>query len=201
MDAYSQLIKAEGLNQYLQDFIGENAPQFSTEEITKAEADIISQYENNSLLENALTGRETISAALERLGKVNKGILNKYLPRKKDEYHNKEVKEMGELVGSVNQLESKGVLSYENPLTNTIYWALAGVVTGYLFGEVVSVTTAPPEMAGFTKNTSLYAFPVLMSVFSIPFGLARSGRLNPLPAEEAAGLDKIVDRMKGSPSS
>jgi hypothetical protein len=122
----------------------------------------------NETLTAALEGRQTIEGTLEELSQGLTGI-NMWLPHRRDEEHNKRVKELGELIAEPKYLLKKGVLIPDNPISIIPYAAALSVAAGFgvvaMFGGFGPNSVMMREDINFFTHTfPLYMTPFLMVV-------------------------------------
>lgn len=134
---YDRLVEAEDINRELadarEDYMSaiqpySGLPGFSgTLELEQSRVDtaemqrqIIEEYSGNSILQRAMDNTEGIEEAVRRLS-AGFHWLGKWAPRRYDRKHNKELKELSDLVGDVYCWKKRGLWFYDNAITLTTY--------------------------------------------------------------------------------
>lgn len=157
---------------------------------------IISDYENNPVLNDAVEGRQSISDSLSELAQINKGW-KVMLPRRKNKAHNERIEQMGELISEPSGLITRGLFYPDNAVSLTCYTAVAlTILEKVLLNYDLLVGNNPIEIA-----KSLRDFAKTSVVGSIGMGLicgwSDNERTTKLPFGQAQYLDeKILELYK-----
>jgi len=155
-------------------------------DVPKTQREIFREYEANPVLNDAVSGKQTITQGLEELAKVNKGI-KRFLPHKKDEAQNEKVRQMEELVSGIDDLRTRGIFYPDNAVAGAI--EMAGIVFGftYLFKKLFGISNSELGVRVITMLS-----PIIASLG----GLALD-RSDYLPKDEAKYLDEKVGELYG----
>nr|MBA4405549.1 hypothetical protein [Nanoarchaeum sp.] len=154
---------------------------------------IISAYENNTVLDDAINGRQSIDDSLSELAEINKGW-KVMLPRRKNKSHNKKIEQLGELITEPRGLISRGLFYPDNAVSLTCYAAIAFTLLEKValnYGWVAG--SNPIEIAktlGDFANTSV--------IGSLGTGLIcgfDGERTNRLPHDQAKYLDEKISEL------
>jgi len=172
-------------------------------DISAVQRDLISKYENNPVLEDAIVGRMSIEDSLQELAQVNKGI-RKILPRRKDKVHNTRLKHLNDLMPGTDGLQSYGILFPDNFFTAAIETTALAFVSTYAYAAILlphAYINPTPELIAEQVKFSQTVMPAMFSVLTAPLiGLACNFRRfssfgATLPVGEARYLDRRVQEF------
>ncbi len=148
-------------------------------------------YDNNPILDHALSGRKTIEETLEEMSGPNARI-SKLLPWKKDEEHNKMVRYLGQLVRYPQHLETKGMLSLDNAIAGVV---CSGIFAGIVAGAYAAMSEISPEVESLGPDSAQLGT-VLTSISSpllaLGFTMRRDGDL---PIDQARYIDEKIREL------
>lgn len=178
------------VNVFGEAFGGKYAPSLPVDNEIVNQKKIFAEYEENLVLQRAFNRERTIEGTLEDLSRVYEGF-RKYLPRRIDREHNKQVDDISELVGNVQHLRTYGTFYPDNPVTITAY---IGVGTSIiLYSSSLILVDVTPDM--------IKALAVMAGLIT---GIAGSGvglaaekmiRKGKIPIEEARYLDTTIKQI------
>jgi hypothetical protein len=123
--------------------------------------EIFQDYMTNPVIQRALSGEKSVENSLRELGEVNQGI-KRFLPKAKDETHNKKVAEMSHLIEGVEPLYTKRYFNLDNALTSAVGFGALSFGVLYGFSKLVM-----PELS-IHPNPSEINQNLVMSEFLIP---------------------------------
>ena len=165
----------------------DNVPTFpatiSKEDIFEAEKYVLTCYEENSIMRDAIDKRQTVEESLEELAFVNKG-LKRLLPRNKNISHNKRLDDLNELVTVPSGFHCNGIFEPDNLITTSGYITLMFGIAGY-FTDVGLLNQDYHATLTLLK-VSLPAGPIAS------LGLNTDRLVNKLPIKKAQYVDQKI---------
>ena len=171
-------------------------PRFETIDIPELQRQLFSLYENNTLLQQAMSGKKSLEESTRELAKPFQGYwlglpkLN--IPHRKNPQHNKKVVELKDIVEEAEAYKTCGILSPTNQLTNTLY------ISAFIIPTIVA-------MAGFIRLTDQgilqpipkYGFSLAGSFLTVALGSQAGLRSEQIqkPIEQAQYIDKKIIQL------
>ncbi len=194
---YYALLNIEKQRGLLDRIITQGAPyRYNTNEIQRR---ILLDYsKNNPLLKRVIAGECTIEGRLDELSVDLKGIKG-WVPHRKDETHNNNVSELGDLIDSY-YLRKDGIkfsTIMSKPLSAFVAIAGASFATFY-FTIVAPVASIDPEIADRVLLSTAVGVGMISAVMTAIIGLEHYSVPKERAREQAQYMDRRIQQLFNS---
>ncbi len=184
---------------WFQQFSNDISKHFSETYILQIQEDLMREYEENPVLDDAIKDKISVEDSLLELGVVNKGI-RKVLPRRKNKAHNERLEYLGELIEEPTQLRANGIFWPDNFVTTAAYTTIAISAICYFGAEpFIRNLYVNPDPASLARDIKDYQtiIPLTYSAIAAPMlGIGTNlGRFHSLPTKQAKYIDKKVNQL------
>ena len=207
---YYRLKKAEKYNKEMESMVDEfkskldrfrdlpgyteiEIPETPEIDIAQIQRGIVKEYEDNPHFQRAVNGEETIEETYNRLNKVNQGIW-RALPRRKNLEHNQEVEQLGELVGGLGHLKTKGIFAPDNIISAITYAIPLTILVCYILTKCFSIKEGmtPEEIS--LNNDGMISYGMFMgSIIGGLWGMSKRDGMD--KTNESRCLDKKIQEF------